>query len=127
MKDFSKERRVGPVSFTLKVSFQEAGELAHQPVLDRIETLIRLAIEQRIYWGEAGNEEKVPDDSVLRRFVFRDHAPNPDFAISGGAETGRDLTQDRVVFVFQATGDPVLIGALSELARSTGSIETVPW
>ena len=118
---------MGPVSFTLKVSFQEAGELAHQPVLDQIETLIRLAIEQRIYWGEAGDEEKVPDDSVLRRFVFRDQEPHPDFAIRGGAEIGRDSTQDRVVFSFQATGDPVLIAALSELARNTGNIETSPW
>jgi hypothetical protein len=127
MKDFSKERNVGTVSFTLKASFQEAGELAHQPVLVQIETLIRLAIEQRIYWGEAGNEARVPEDSVLRRFVFRDHEPHPDFAISGGAEIGRDPTQDRVVFAFQATGNPVLIGALSELARRTGNIETVPW
>jgi hypothetical protein len=88
---------------------------------------VRLAVEQRIYWGEAGNEERVPDDSVLRRFVFRDQKPHPDFAIISGAETGRDSSQDQVVFTFQATGDRVLMQALSELAERTGSIETMPW
>jgi hypothetical protein len=116
---------VGAFTFTLKASLQEAGELAHQPITERIETLVRLAVEQRIYWGEAGDEEKIPDDSVLRRFVFRDQKPNPDFAVIGGAETGRDPSQGRVVFAFQATGDGMQ--ALSELAERTGSIETVPW
>lgn len=118
---------MGPVLFTLKASLREPGELAYQAVPDRIETLVRLAVEQRIYWGERGNEEKVPDDSVLRRFDFRDQGPHPEFAIEGGAETGRDPSQNRVVFTFRTTGDQVLLQALSELAGRTGSIETVPW
>ena len=115
------------VSFTIKASIQEAGELAHQPLMERIATLIRLAVEQQIYWGEAGNEEKIPDDSVLRRFVFRDQEPHPDFAIIRGAETGRDPSQDRVVFAFQARGDTDLMQALAKLAGGTGNIETMPW
>jgi hypothetical protein len=118
---------VGAISFTLKASFQEAGELAHYPISERIEMLVRLAVEQRIYWGEAGDEEKVPEDSVLRRFVFRDQKPHPDFAIIGGAEAWRDPSQGRVVFAFLAMGDEILLQALSELAERTGCIETVPW
>ena len=121
---------MGPIAFTLKTSPQEAGEIASTPLPRRIEQLVRLAVEQRIYWGEAGEEAAVPDDSVLRRFVFRDCEPHPDFAVVDGAENGRESSEDagvRILFAFRATGDPELLRALADLAGRTGSLETVPW